>query len=111
VVDAGEAGIGGNNIVIAANAVIGASNIDVGGSSVGVPTTTVAVPVGAAGAAAAAASAAQTAQQSVAANNDKTQASQSTTGKAPVLNSLEVDVIGFGDCSVSDVKEGKTGCG
>lgn len=111
VVDAGEAGIGGNNIVIAANAVIGASNIDVGGSSVGVPTTTVAVPVGAAGAAAAAASAAQTAQQSVAANNDKNQASQSTTGKAPVLNSLEVDVIGFGDCSVSDVKEGKTGCG
>ena len=111
VVDAGEAGIGGNNIVIAANAVIGASNIDVGGSSVGVPTTTVAVPVGAAGAAAAAASAAQTAQQSVAANNDKTQTSQSTTGKAPVLNSLEVDVIGFGDCSVSDVKEGKAGCG
>ncbi|CAN0393343.1 unnamed protein product, partial [Phaeothamnion confervicola] len=31
VVNAGEAGIGGNNIVIAATAVIGAANIDVGG--------------------------------------------------------------------------------
>lgn len=111
VVDAGEAGIGGNNIVIAANAVIGASNIDVGGASVGVPTATVAVPVGAAGAAAAAASAAQTAQQSVAANNEKSQTAQTTTGKAPVLSPLEVDVIGFGDCSLSDVKEGKAGCG
>lgn len=111
VVDAGEAGIGGNNIVIAANAVIGASNIDVGGSSVGVPTTSVAVPVGAAGAAAAAASAAQTAQQSVAANNEKSQTAQTTTGKTPMLSPLEVDVIGFGDCSVSDVKDGKAGCG
>ncbi|MGI9212375.1 MAG: filamentous hemagglutinin family protein [Methylococcaceae bacterium] len=111
VVDAGEAGIGGNNIIIAANAVIGASNIDVGGSSVGVPTTSVSIPVGAAGAAAAAASAAQSAQQSVAANNDKSQAAQSATNKTPILNSLDIEVVGFGDCSIADVKEGKAGCG
>ena len=110
VVDAGEAGIGGNNIVIAANAVIGASNIDVGGSSSGVPTTTVSVPVGAAGAAAAAASAAQSAQQTVAANNEKASASQSVT-KAPTLNPLDVEVVGFGECSLSDIREGKAGCG
>lgn len=37
VVDAGEAGIGANNIVIGAQEVIGADNIDIGGSSTGVP--------------------------------------------------------------------------
>ena len=38
VVDAGEAGIGGTNVTIAAVEVIGADDIDIGGVSVGVPT-------------------------------------------------------------------------
>ncbi len=37
VINAGEAGIGGNNITLVAKAVLGANNIDVGGSSSGVP--------------------------------------------------------------------------
>jgi filamentous hemagglutinin family protein len=111
VVDAGEAGIGGNNIVIAATAVIGASNIDVGGSSAGVPTTNVSVPVGSVGAAAAAASAAQTAQQSVSSSNEKaTSDRQDLSSKTQILNMINVEVIGFGECSLSDVREGKAGC-
>ena len=37
IVDAGEAGIGGNNVTISATAVLGANNIDVGGIATGVP--------------------------------------------------------------------------
>jgi hypothetical protein len=61
IVDAGEAGIGGKNVTIAATAVVGASNISVSGSATGVPSTpAVAVPsVGAASAAAAATQSAQ----------------------------------------------------
>ena len=44
IVDAGEAGIGGNNVTIAANAIIGASNIDVSGVASGLPVVNVAVP-------------------------------------------------------------------
>jgi filamentous hemagglutinin len=111
VVDAGEAGIGGNNIVIAATAVIGASNIDVGGTATGVPTANVTVPVGAEGAAAAAAGAAQTAQQTVAASNGDKAAPSQDMSKSSGLNPLNVEVIGFGECSMSDIREGKAGCG
>jgi hypothetical protein len=112
VVDAGEAGIGGNNITIAATAVIGASNIDVGGSSAGVPSANVAVPVAPAGAASAAAAATQNAQQTGSTNNDSEQADKrKQLADAARLTPLNVEVLGFGECSTADVKNGAPGCG
>lgn len=119
IVDAGEAGIGGSNITIAATAVIGASNIDVGGSATGVPSANVAVPVAPAGAAAAASSATNTATATAedAVNNDVNQANekndlaQRMAENAARLNPLQVDILGFGECGVADIKEGKPGCG
>ena len=119
VVDAGEAGIGGSNITIAATAVIGASNIDVGGSSTGVPTATVSVPVAPAGAAAAATAATNTSTETAesAVNNATNQANEKNelperlAADVPArLNPLQVDILGFGECGVADVKEGKPGC-
>ncbi|MBS1213360.1 MAG: hemagglutinin-related protein, partial [Proteobacteria bacterium] len=110
VVDAGEAGIGGNNVTIAATAVIGASNISVSGVSTGVPTATVAAPVTPAGAANAAASAATAAQQNASGDGSGKDSGQ-TMAKSAQLTPLNVEVIGFGECSVGDVREGKAGCG
>jgi filamentous hemagglutinin len=114
VVDAGEAGIGGNNITIAATAVIGASNIDVGGTSVGVPTANVSVPVASPGADAAAAGAAQTAQQNTGSRestqDQATQAAEAVQ-KALEKSPLSVDFLGWGECSVGDLRDGgKAGC-
>ncbi|BBL77058.1 filamentous haemagglutinin family protein [Methylomagnum ishizawai] len=114
VVDAGEAGIGGNNVVIAATAVIGASNIQVSGTSVGVPTTPPppVVPAGAASAAAAAANSASqqlnenSAEENAAAAKQKADALAST-----LMKSIMVDVVGFGDCTTEEVRRGKEGCG
>ncbi len=114
VVDAGEAGIGGSNITIAATAVIGASNIDVGGSSSGVPSTSVSVPIASPGAASAAASASNQATQTAesAVNNDTNQAMEKNqlADNASGFTPLQVDVLGFGECAVADIKEGKPGC-
>ncbi len=109
VVDAGEAGISGGNITIAATAVIGASNIQASGISTGVPTAVVApvVPGGADGAATSASRAAglndQVGNSGQPQNQDGQQKSSFTL--------LTADVVGFGNCSVSDVKEGKEDCG
>ena len=114
VVDAGEAGIGGSNITIAATAVLGASNIDVGGSSTGVPSSNVSVPVASPGAASAAASASNQATQTAesAVNNDTNQAMEKNNlaDNASGFTPLQVDVLGFGECAVMDIKEGKPGC-
>jgi hypothetical protein len=119
VVDAGEAGIGGSNITIAATAVIGASNIDVGGSSTGVPTASVSVPVAPAGAAAAATAATNTSTETAESGvnnatnqaNEKNQLPERLAADVPKqLNPLQVDILGFGECGVADVKEGKPGC-
>ncbi len=107
IIDAGEAGISGGNVVIAATAVVGAANISASGGSVGVPTA-VAPPVVPAGAASAAASAAKSAAQ----NNDSEDRKTSTAdSKKTTVSALSVDVIGYGECSVADVREGKSGCG
>jgi filamentous hemagglutinin len=112
VVDAGEAGIGGNNITIAATAVIGASNIDVGGTATGVPTANVAVSIAPAGAASAAASAAQTAQQTATANGEDEQAAKrKELAESARLTPLNVEVLGFGECSLTEVRNGAPGCG
>jgi hypothetical protein len=114
VVDAGEAGIGGSNITIAATAVLGASNIDVGGSSTGVPSTSVSVPVASPGAASAAASASnqatQTAESAVNNNTNQAMEKNALAENASSFTPLQVDILGFGECAVVDIKEGKPGC-
>ncbi|MFM8443413.1 MAG: filamentous hemagglutinin family protein, partial [Methylococcus sp.] len=94
VVDAGEAGIGGSNITIAATAVLGASNIQVSGTATGVPSTNVSVPVTPAGAAAEATAATNTAQDAV--NNDVNQAQEKNKLAENQLNPVMVDILGFG---------------
>ncbi len=108
IVDAGEAGISGGRVVIAATAVIGASNIQATGGMVGVPTS-VAAPTGMVGADSAAASAAQAASQSAA--GDASEQEQDDKGKQTAVSMLSTDVVGYGDCSIGDVREGKPGCG
>ena len=108
VVDAGEAGIGGSNITIAATAVLGASNIQVSGTATGVPTANVSVPIAPAGAAAAATAATNTAQDAV--NNDVNQAQEKNKMAENQLNPVMVDILGFGECGVADVRDGKPGC-
>ncbi|MGZ8243983.1 filamentous haemagglutinin family protein [Methylomagnum sp.] len=112
VVNAGEAGISGGQVVIAASAVIGASNIQASGGTVGVPTA-VAPPVVPAGAAAAAAGAAKAATQSGGLDDaGKTQDQQAENQAKSMNNSqLSADVVGYGQCSVADVRAGTPGCG
>ena len=108
IVDAGEAGIGGSNITIAATAVLGANNIQVSGSSTGVPSTSVSVPIAPGGAAAAATAASNTAEDAV--NNDTNQAQEKNSLAENRLNPLSVDILGFGECGVADIRDGKPGC-
>ena len=108
VVDAGEAGIGGSNITIAATAVLGANNIQVGGTSTGVPSAGAGVAIAPAGAAAAATAAANTAESAV--NNDTNQAKERNNMADNAMNPLSVDILGFGECGVADVRDGKPGC-
>jgi len=111
IVDAGEAGISGNNVVIAATAVIGASNIQASGTTSGVPAA-VTVPVVATGADAAAAGAAKSSSEQLLENAAKpAPVDDKAVAKAAALSSLQADVVGFGHCSVGDVREGKAGCG
>jgi hypothetical protein len=107
IVDAGEAGISGGQIIIAATAVVGASNISASGGSVGVPTA-VAPPVTPAGAASAAASAAKQATQE---NDDDEDKDNGGDKKKTTVSMLSADVVGYGDCSLAEVREGKPGCG
>ena len=108
VVDAGEAGISGGHVVIAATAVIGASNISSTGGTVGVPTT-VSAPVNLSGANSAATSATKSATQS--SEDDGNNKVNSDGTKKTTVSILNADVVGFGDCSVSDVKQAVNGCG
>jgi filamentous hemagglutinin len=112
VVDAGEAGIGGNNVVIAATAVIGASNIQVSGTSVGVPSAAP-PPVVPAGASSAAAAAAKSASQQVNENSAKEDVINAKEQReaATAMRAIQVDVLGFGECSVTEVRGNAEGCG
>ena len=107
VVDAGEAGISGGKVVIAATAVVGASNISSSSGSVGIPTA-VAPPVVPSGAATATASVAKSATQT---NDDNESNNSQSDAKKPTTSMLSADVISYGRCSVTDVREGKSGCG
>jgi len=117
VVDAGEAGIGGGKIVIAATAVIGASFIQSSGGTIGVPTA-VAPPVTPAGADSAATSASKASNASNDGNNSdskcpngKDEEGNCRDGKSAVGSIINADVVGYGSCSVADVREGKPDCG
>ncbi|QSA98565.1 filamentous haemagglutinin family protein [Methylococcus sp. EFPC2] len=108
IVDAGEAGIGGQNVAIAATAVVGASNIQASGTTTGVPTAVAApsVPTGADGTLS---NAGKAAMQTAGA--DPMPANGGYRGQAPVLSILSADLIGFGELSVGDVRAGKAGTG
>lgn len=109
IVDAGEAGISGGQVIIAATAVVGASNIQASGGTVGVPTA-VAAPVVPTGADSAATGASKSATQTTNADRDKDDSAAGEKRKASI-SILSADVVGYGQCSVGDVKDGKTGCG
>ncbi|EIC28274.1 filamentous haemagglutinin family protein [Methylomicrobium album] len=109
IVDAGEAGISGGRIVIAATAVVGASNIQASGGTVGVPTAPPA-PVVPSGADSAAASAAKSATDS-AENSGGQDDDEQKNGRKSVVSMISTDVVGYGNCSVNDIREGKPGCG
>lgn len=108
VVDAGEAGIGGNDIIIAATAVIGASNIQALGTTLGIQQAVAAeiVPSGVNNAATAAnGNAAAPALD----NNDETATDRSKNAVKVAL--LNAQLLGFGSCSVADVRDNTLGCG
>ena len=113
IVDAGEAGISGGKIVIAANAVVGASNISASGGSVGVPTS-VPTPSVSGAASSATASAAKSATQTNEDSQNKNSTddkNDSTKKKAAVVSFLSADVIGYGNCTATEIRDGKEGCG
>jgi filamentous hemagglutinin family protein len=107
VVDAGEAGIGGGDITIAATAVIGASNIQSLGNMLGVPQapSTIVMPESASNAATAASKASGTSVDENAGSGREDPSKQST--KVAIINA---QLVGFGSCSVADVREKKEGC-
>ncbi len=99
VVNAGEAGIAGNNVTIAATAVLGANNIQVGGVGTGVPAaSTVSLAAGLAGVSNLTAGVVQTAEASLSDMEKKKQDSDEEQGFK--LGTLNVELIGFGDGSV-----------
>jgi filamentous hemagglutinin family protein len=111
IVDAGEAGISGGQIVIAATAVVGASNISSIGGSVGVPTTA-APPATPSSASSAAASAAKSATDSGKKSDDEdVNKEDNDKNKKPGVSRISTDVVGYGSCSPSDVRDNKSGCG
>jgi len=109
VVDAGEAGIGGNNITLAAKAVIGAGNIQALGSTTGVPPAQ-AIVVPSANVGNSLAAVTDAAESMI---QDPSPSKQEVTreSKPVTISTLTAQVLGFGDCSVGDVKSGKPGCG
>jgi filamentous hemagglutinin len=114
IVNAGEAGISGGKVVIAASAVIGASNIQASGGTVGVPTAVAppVIPAGVSGAAAGAAKAATESgglDQAGKAQDEGEDSEKKKSAKGSSI--LSTDVVGYGKCSVADVRDGATGCG
>lgn len=111
VVDAGEAGIGGLNVTVTANAIVGAGNIQAVGTTIGIPqTVTVAVPPAtAASTLVAATGVAQQFDEGLGAlGSDGRQSKQPSV----VVQDLRIraELIGFGSCSVADIRSGKEGC-
>lgn len=118
IVNAGEAGISGGQVVIAATAVVGASNIQATGGTVGVPTTAPppVISPGVSGAAASVAKAATQAGGLDDAGRSQVSAALQAANEAQAnlannSNQLNAEIVGYGECSVQDVLSGKEGCG
>lgn len=95
VIDAGEAGIGGNNVFIVATAVLGANNIQVSGVGTGVPVAASgSVAAGLTGTSNMTASVSQMAESSINTNGNNDRASAM---KNAVLGMLSVELLGFGE--------------
>jgi filamentous hemagglutinin len=92
VIDAGEAGIAGNNVTLSATAVLGANNIQVGGVATGVPTPPPSAAAGLTGTSNLSAGVSQAAEASVAANNER-----NSQIRDAVLGLVTVDILGFGE--------------
>ncbi|MDT8406750.1 MAG: filamentous hemagglutinin family protein [Methylococcales bacterium] len=107
VVDAGEAGISGSQVTVAAASVIGASNIQASGGTVGVPTQA-APPVTVAGADSAAVSANRAADAFTANDNFGEDIGNQQNQNTVAL--LSTEVVGFGSCSAREIREGKEDC-
>ncbi|MDD4915428.1 MAG: filamentous hemagglutinin family protein [Methylococcales bacterium] len=108
VVNAGEAGIGGKNVNIAAAAVIGAGNIQASGSTLGVPSTQTAIAAPNTLAVASASITKSADLDMQADENGQEQKKQTKSGKVILLSS---QLLGFGNCSVSDIRDNRNGCG
>lgn len=93
IVNAGEAGIGGNNVTISATAVMGGNNIQVGGTSTGVPqASSGSMAAGLTGASNLTANVSQVGQALSGVDDKESQSSKNNT-----LSILSVDILGFGD--------------
>lgn len=92
IVDAGEAGIGGNNVTISATAVLGANNISVGGVGTGVPqASSGSIAAGLTGTSNMTASVSQAGETAAKEDEEKKKKTNS------VLGMLSVDLLGFGE--------------
>ncbi|NOV28800.1 filamentous haemagglutinin family protein [Methylomonas sp. ZR1] len=96
IIDAGEAGIRGNNITLAATAIVGADNIDVGGSAVGVPVAaTGSIAAGLTGVSNVAAAVGKSLDST--GNVGKDAAEKLAKAATNTLGILSVDILGFGE--------------
>ncbi|HAZ61560.1 MAG TPA: hypothetical protein DCY89_08315 [Gammaproteobacteria bacterium] len=103
VIDAGEAGIGGQDVFIFGEACLNCGNVDVGGLALGLPATvSVAVPAGVAAAAGSAAQAAQGAATESVAANDSGDSLAARGQTMPVL--VTAELLGFGNLSVNEAR-------
>jgi filamentous hemagglutinin len=94
IVNAGEAGIAGNNVTISATAVLGANNIQVGGVGTGVPAASSAsLAAGLTGVSNLTANVSQVAQAAA----DLSKNSADNTSKGFNLSTISVELLGFGD--------------
>ncbi len=99
IVNAGEAGIGGNNVTIAATAVLGANNIQVGGVATGVPAaSSVSLAAGLTGVSNLTAGVVQAAESLTDMTRDKEEAASERGMK---LGTLSVELMGFGYAGAS----------
>ncbi|WP_347989536.1 filamentous haemagglutinin family protein [Methylomonas sp. AM2-LC] len=106
-VNAGEAGIGGNNVIIAALIIGNPGNIQNSGFSLGIPqapSTVIATD------STGSALAGITKQVSMNLNTeDDTLTKQSAKSEKVAI--LDTEILGFGQCSVADIRKGVSGCG
>lgn len=110
IVDAGEAGIGGRNVAIAATAIIGASNIQATGNLTGTPPAPVSFAASLSSANNLSAGAASSSQAGAGEALDRARDSMQGAKKPVPVSVLTAEVVGFGDCSLSDVRQGNAGC-